>query len=387
MRQRYHALVVGAGLVGSATALALARIGLNVALVESREVSVPDETWDTRIYAISPGSETLLENLTAWGRMDASRMQPVYRMDVHGDANGELVLDAYEAGVPKLATILESVRLQHALWQAVSEQSNIKVFCPTGVKEIIWGSPYSTITLDTGDYMEVELVVGADGAQSAIREKAGILTKFSPYHQSGVVANFQTEKSHQGTASQWFRDGDIVAYLPLPGNRMSLVWSTATDHAQSLLALNEQEFCRQVMQAGESRLGELALITPPAAFPLRLAQLDSPVRVGCVLVGDAAHGVHPLAGQGVNLGFGDVQNLAEVLAQRGSASCGNHALLERHARRRAEPVSRMQLVTDTLWRMFGREERAVVLARNSGMSFLNRLGPVKSALIQEAFFN
>jgi 2-octaprenyl-6-methoxyphenol hydroxylase len=207
-----------------------------------------------------------------------------------------------------------------------------------------------------------------------------------------VVANFEIEKPHRGTAFQWFRPhqpgcGDIVAYLPLPGNRMSLVWSTATEHAQALLALGEQEFCAQVEQAGESRLGNLNLITKPAAFPLRLMQTDSPVRAGCALVGDAAHGVHPLAGQGVNLGFGDAAALADVLAQRGKAGCGDLALLQRYARRRAEPVARMQFATDSLWRLFGRNETLPGMARNSGMSLLNKLGPAKAALIHEAFFN
>jgi 2-octaprenyl-6-methoxyphenol hydroxylase len=302
------------------------------------------------------------------------------------------VLDTYAAGVPKLASILESGHLQHALWQAVHAHGNIEVVCPANVTDVAWGIPLSVVTLDNGTALEAELVVGADGAQSMTRQRAGIEVKVSPYDQSGVVANFDAEKPHRGTAFQWFRQhkagcGDILAYLPLPGNRMSLVWSTATEHAQQLLALSEQDFCAQVEQAGESRLGRLHLITRPAAFPLRLAQLDSPVRPGCALVGDAAHGVHPLAGQGVNLGFGDVAALAEVLAHRGRASCGDALLLERYARRRAEPVSRMQFVTDTLWRLFGREERLAATLRNSGMSLLNKVGPAKAALIQEAFFN
>jgi 2-octaprenylphenol hydroxylase len=387
MRPRFHAAVIGAGLVGSATALALARAGLNVALVEARESVVPDANWDTRIYAISPGSEALLESLGAWNRLDASRVQAVYRMDVRGDADGELVLDAYEAGVPKLANILESGRLQHALWQSATESGNIELICPAGVADVVWGSPHAVVTLDTGVMLEAELIIGADGAQSAIRERAGMAVKASSYHQSGVVANFATEQPHRGTAFQWFHGGDIIAYLPLPGNRMSLVWSTSTELAQSLLAMNEPEFCSAVMQAGKSQLGKLHLITPPAAFPLRLMQLDSPVRAGCALVGDAAHGVHPLAGQGVNLGFGDVAALADVIAERKKARCGDLALLDRYARRRAEPVSRMQLVTDSLWRLFGRDEQLVMAARNSGMSLLNKLGPAKSALIREAFFN
>lgn len=391
-KSSYQAAVIGAGLVGSAAALALARAGLSVALVEPRQAAAPDDSWDIRVYAISPDSQALLDALGAWPGLDAARTQAVYRMDVHGDASGELLLDAYAAGVPRLATILESARLQQALWQAVEAHGNIDIVCPANVSDVAWASPHSAIALDNGRVLAAELVVGADGAHSMIRQRAGIEAKATPYGQSGVVANFETEKPHRGTAFQWFRRlrpgcGDIVAYLPLPGNRMSLVWSTATEHAQALLALGEAEFCRQVEQAGESRLGGLRLLTRPAAFPLRLMQTDSPVRAGCALVGDAAHGVHPLAGQGVNLGFGDVAALAEVMARRGKSACGDLALLERYARRRAGPVARMQFVTDSLWRLFGRDERLAGLARNAGMALLNKMEPAKSALIHEAFFN
>lgn len=391
MNSRYHATVIGAGLVGAAAALALGRSGLNVALVEPREPVAPADAWDTRIYAISPGNETLLHELGAWTRLHEARVQSVFRMDVRGDAGGKLRLDAYEAGTPKLASILESNHLQHALWQALKAQDNIDVFCPTNVTDIIWGTAHSSVVLDNGRNIESELVIGADGAQSITRERAGITTRISPYEQSGVVANFATEKPHGGTAFQWFRSeettGDIVAYLPLPGNRMSLVWSTATQHAQSLLALGSDVFCARVEAAGASQLGKLALLTSPAAFPLRLMQPSSVVRPGCVLVGDAAHGVHPLAGQGVNLGFGDVAVLAQVLSQRGRALCGDAQLLERYARRRAEPVARLQFVTDSLWRLFGLEYPLASMLRNTGMSALNTLGPVKSALVHEALFS
>ncbi len=399
MNRRYHATVIGAGLVGAAAALALARSGLNVALIEPRAASAPDEIWDTRVYAISPGNQALLHALGVWDRLDAARVQSVFRMDVCGDAGGKLRLDAYEAGTPRLAAILESNRLQHALWQALKAQDNIDIFCPANVTDIIWGTAHSSVVLDNGRNIESELVIGADGAPSRTRERAGISARISPYEQAGVVANFATEKPHGGTAFQWFRAegtvegaveksaGDIVAYLPLPGNRMSLVWSTATQHAQSLLALAPDVFCARVEAAGVAQLGKLSLLTPPAAFPLRLMQPSSVVRTGCVLVGDAAHGVHPLAGQGVNLGFGDVAMLAQVLCQRGRALCGDAQLLEGYARRRAEPVVRLQFVTDSLWRLFGLETPLASMLRNTGMSALNTLGPVKSALVHEALFS
>jgi 2-octaprenyl-6-methoxyphenol hydroxylase len=168
---------------------------------------------------------------------------------------------------------------------------------------------------------------------------------------------------------------------------MSLVWSTSTERAKELVGLSAEVLCEQVKEAGRRQLGKLELLTPAVAFPLSLMQVSEPVRPGVVLVGDAAHGVHPLAGQGVNLGFGDAECLAEVLSQRGGASCGDLALLQRHARRRAEPVARMQAVTDGLLRLFKLDHELPALARNLGMSGLNRIGPLKSALIHEAFFN
>ncbi len=385
--QRFHAAVIGAGLVGTSTALALARVGLNVALVEPRLTELPGEDWDTRIYAISPGSEAFLDRVGAWRNLGAGRVQTVFRMDVSGDRKGEMVMDAYEAGVPKLASILESGRLQHALWQAAKEQEAITIFCPAGVATVEWGDRHSTLSLENGRAIEAELIVGADGRVSQIRKLAGIEARTEPYNQSGVVANFYVEIPHRGTAFQWFRHGDIIAYLPLPGNRMSLVWSTSTEHAQELVNLPANVFCEQVIGAGLQRLGKLELLTPAAAFPLSLMQVGMPVGPGCALVGDAAHGVHPLAGQGVNLGFGDAETLAEVLAARGSASCGDAELLQRYARRRAEPVARMQAVTDGLLRLFGMDSELPALARNSGMNVLNRIGPLKSAMIHEAFFN
>lgn len=387
MRPRYHVTVVGAGLVGASTALALAKAGMQVALIEPRAPDTPGDTWDSRIYAISPGSEAFLTRLGAWQRLDPARIQPVYRMAVAGDAGGKLRMDAYQAGVPRLATIIESGRLQDALWRTLSEHTGVTRHCPAAVDAIEWGEPVSRLTLADGRVIETELVVGAEGRASPVRALAGIEANISPYGQTAVVANFACEQPHRGTAFQWFARGDIVAYLPLPGNRMSLVWSTSADEAERLVALPAPEFCEQVAEAGHRQLGTLELLTPAAAFPLSLMQIASPARPGCTLVGDAAHGVHPLAGQGVNLGFGDAEALVEVLAARGAVACGDLRLLERHVRRRAGPVARMQAVTDGLLRLFRARQAVPALARNTGMNLLDGIGPLKSALVHEAFFN
>ena len=380
--ERYQVVIVGAGLVGAAAALALAKQGLRVALIERQPPALPDETWDTRIYAISPSSQRFLEQLGAWQRMDATRLQPVFRMDVAGDASGAIRLDAYEAGVSHLATIIENGRLQHALWQALLADGGVNMLCPAAVEAIEWGAPHSRLTLTDGTVLEANLVVGADGANSFVRELAGLSATVSPYGQSGVVANFECERPHRGTAFQWFFDSDILAWLPLTRNCMSMVWSTQTAHADELVALDAAALAAKVQAAGHDRLGALRLLTPAAAFPLRLIRVESAVAPGLALIGDAAHGVHPLAGQGVNLGFGDAETLATVLGQHRHAYCGDIRVLQSYARERAEPVQRMQALTHGLHHLFA-EQRASWL-RNRGMTMVNHIPPLKAALVREA---
>ena len=369
--ERYQVVIVGAGLVGTAAALALGRQGVRVALVERQPPQVPTDIWDTRIYAISPAPQRFLERIGAWQRLDADRIQPVYRMDVTGDARGTIRLDAYESGVSHLATILESGRLQHALWQAIEADGNVTLHCPATIESLVGNGAVTQLALADGTMLEADLVVGADGAASRIREWAGLTSTLTPYGQSGVVANFECERPHRGTAFQWFFDSDILAWLPLGGNRMSMVWSTRTAHADELLALDG------------AALADLRLLTPAAAFPLRLIRVDAVVAPGVALIGDAAHGVHPLAGQGVNLGFGDAEILVDVLARRPARSyCGDVRVLQRYARERAEPVRRMQALTHGLHHLFA-DARAGWL-RNAGMRIVDHLPPMKAALVREA---
>ncbi len=380
--EHYQVVIVGAGLVGVAAALALGRQGLRVALIERQAPALPDDAWDTRIYAISPASQRFLERLGAWQRMDAGRIQPVFRMDVAGDTSGMVRLDAYQAGVSHLAAIIESGRLQHALWQAIEADGNVALHYPATIESLAGRGAFTRLTLTDGKVLEADLIVGADGAASRIREWAGLASTLTPYGQSGVVANFECGRPHRGTAFQWFFEGDIMAWLPLPGNRMSMVWSTGTEHADEWVAQEATTLAEKIQAAGHDRLGALHLLTPAAAFPLRLIRVEAAVAPGVALIGDAAHGVHPLAGQGVNLGFGDAEVLAEVLAQHRRASCGDLRVLQAYARQRAEPVQRMQALTHGLHHLFA-DERAAWL-RNAGMSVIDRLPPLKAALVREA---
>ncbi len=380
--QRYQVVIVGAGLVGAAAALALGRQGLRVALIERQPPPVPDDAWDTRIYAITPANQRFLTRIGAWQRMDAERIQPVFRMDVAGDTTGAIRLDAYEAGVPQLAVIVESGRLQHALWQALQADGNVGLHCPASIASLDRGESSTRIALDDGTLLEAELVVGADGAASRIREWAGLASTLTPYGQSGVVANFACAIPHRGTAFQWFFDSDILAWLPLSGNCLSMVWSTRTAQADELVVLDAAALAARVQAAGRDRLGDLQLLTPAVAFPLRLIRVDSVVAPGVALIGDAAHGVHPLAGQGVNLGFGDAEALVEMLVQYRRTCLGDMRVLQAYARQRAEPVRRMQAVTHGLHHLFA-DSRAAWL-RNAGMQAVDHLPPLKAALVREA---
>ena len=384
--QHFDVIVVGAGLVGAAFALALKGSGLRVALVEGRPPAAlsQDESWDSRIYAISPGNVKFLDELGVWSGMQAERMQAVDAMHIVGD-NGVAALDfnAYETGVGELAWIVESRLMQDGLWRAL-QQTDVSLICPAQCGKLEVSEASAALSLSNGRTLTAQLVVGADGARSWVRSQAGIQASDKDYGQSGVVANFTTGKPHQGIARQWFRADGILAYLPLPGNRMSIVWSTDTAHAQELLALDADTFRMEVMQAGQMALGELELITPAAAFPLHLIEPDRIITSRVALIGDAAHQVHPLAGQGVNLGFGDARELAMTLAGRGPRECGDALLLRRYERARREQIVAMQSVTDALKELFGRKNAAVAAVRNAGLSLTNRAGWAKQMLIRHA---
>lgn len=384
----FDVVIVGAGLVGTSLALALRDSGLRTALLEPRPVAaVPEDgSFDVRVYAISPGSARFLDEGGAWGRIDPARVEPVLEMQVRGDdGSSELRFSAYDSGLPQLACIVESRRLQQALWQALEGQENIEVLCPAAPAALELGESRAVLTLQDGRALEARLVVGADGAESWVRTQAGMPARPQPYGQMGVVANFETTVPHLGVARQWFRRDGVLALLPLPGNRVSMVWSLWDERAQELVGLDPSGLCARVAEAAGADAGDLSLITPAAAFPLRLLRLSSCIGPRLALIGDAAHNVHPLAGQGVNLGFGDARELAAVLRARGpQPDCGHPLLLRRYQRARREEVLAMQLTTDGLQRLFNNAVPGLAEARNLGLRLTGQLGPIKNFLIRRA---
>jgi 2-octaprenylphenol hydroxylase len=378
--------IVGAGLVGASLAAALGRAGLDVVLVEPSPPVPPGDDWDSRIYAISPASREFLGELEVWPLLDAHRVQPVGRMAIFGDApDSRLEFSAYDAGVATLAFIVESGRLAHALWEQVARLENVRCIAPGRCERLEVDAAQATLTLEGGESIRAELVAGADGAQSWVRRAAGLTARAASYGQLGVVANFATAEPHDATAFQWFRADGVLAYLPLPGNRMSMVWSIAEVHGRSLAGLPAAELSRRVVDAGRAVLGDLDLITSAQAFPLQRMIAESMIAPRVALVGDAAHVVHPLAGQGVNLGFGDAAVLAQTLARREPfRSCGDRVVLRRYERSRAEAILAVRSVTDGLAKLFALPGPAAARVRNLGLNLTDRSALVKNLLIAHA---
>ncbi len=377
-------VIVGAGIVGAALAVSLSNSGLRLAVVESVPPAVPPDTWDSRVYAISPGSARLLSQADVWQQIAPHRLGPVHAMDVRGDHGARLVLDAYEAGVAELAWIVESSRIQHALWQSLQQQDNLHLLTGVSGVTLAWTGERSCLELSDGSVVSAALVVAADGRPSWVRQQARLEARREDYHQSGVVANFACEHSHRQIARQWFREDGILAWLPLPDDVVSMVWSTDAAHAAQLASLPADQLAARVADAGGRVLGDMRLVTPPAVFPLSILRVPSLVAPGLALIGDAAHGVHPLSGQGVNLGLRDVAALTDILLARGDAGCGELALLRRYERARRGDILAMQGITDGLHRLFRTRNPLVAALRNAGMDLLQRIEPLKSVLIRQA---
>ncbi|MFV5213591.1 UbiH/UbiF family hydroxylase [Azonexus caeni] len=382
--QHFDLIIVGGGLAGASLALALRDSALRVALVEAQPPRRPDG-WDARIYAVSPANVAFLDAIGAWRHLDRQRIAPIAAMKVFGDAGGALEFSAYETGVADLGCILESSLVACELWEGLKRQSNLALFIGQKPAALEFRDEVAVLRLADGETLSAALLVGADGRDSWVREAAGLPAHNRHYGEKGVVANFATDRPHRNIAWQWFGDDGVLAYLPLPGQRMSIVWSAPDALADELCQLSPEALCERVELAGRGVLGKLDLLTPAQAFPLRLMRVPEIVARRLALVGDAGHGIHPLSGHGINLGFQDAQALADrLLASKAWEDIGDLRFLQGYQRARREEITLMQTTTDALRRLFAAPSPLLRPLRNLGLNFTNRLPVAKSVLVRYA---
>lgn len=385
----YDATIVGGGMVGLVLAAALARNKLNIAIVEAsaEQPAWNKDSFDLRVSAITRASQHILQSLDAWPVIESMRLSPFRDMHVW-DATGDGVIhfDSAEIGEPCLGHIIENSAIQSALYQVCQGYENIHWYQAAKAKELLHGKRSISLQLETGDQLTASLIVGADGGNSWIRNAAHIDIDSTDYQQTAVVATVKTEHSHQETAWQRFLPTGPLAFLPLGDNYSSIVWSTVPEHADALVSMDDETFCHALANSFDHKLGDILETSKRARFPLRSQHAKQYVQDRLALVGDAAHTIHPLAGQGVNLGFADAASLAEVIIERNQKKkdFGSYHTLRRYERwRKGENL--LMLTTMTGFKsLFSNENPVLSTLRNSGLNITNSIPPVKNTIIRHA---
>ncbi len=391
--QSADVVIVGGGMVGLAFASLLQALspGLQITVLESGDPQPPDERVGLRVSALSPASRTLLAGADVWGRLPPDRLGPYLRMEVwreHGPGGTDSIgFDAAEQGLDVLGHIVENDLLRWKLWQRTAEQG-IRLLTNSRLDRL-WREPDSIqVILEDGRRIDAQLLIGADGAASRVRTRLGIDAQRRPYAQQGVVTHVATERPHRQTARQRFLPGGPVALLPLADGRCSVVWSCPDAQACELLQLDADEFGRRLTDATQAVLGAVTVTETPRAFPLAAAHATRYTGERYALIGDAAHQVHPLAGQGVNLGFQDAAVLADELARYMASSPyadpGDRRVLRRYERRRRGSNFAMLKSMDLLHQVFSTGNAPLAAAGALGLGVVDRLGPLKRRLAGQA---
>lgn len=384
--------VAGGGVVGAACALALARAGLEVALVEgTRPAPWQPGQADLRVYAFAADNAALLRELGVWEAVRAARAHPYRRMRVWDAAGGgELAFDSDAFGRTELGWIVEHGLLLDRLWAALPG-AGVRVHCPARVQALEQGDDRPAaegvrLQLDDGTRLQARVAIAADGAESTLRRLAGLEVDRRDYAQRGIVGYVATERAHEDTAWQRFLPGGPLAFLPCADGSSSIVWTLPDADAQRVLALDDAAFGHALARAFDARLGAVRALTPRAAFPLR-RQLVRDYLAGAVLVlGDAAHVVHPLAGQGVNLGLRDIAALRDSIADARSTRRDWHApsRLARWARERKSENALAAHAFDGISRLYASDDVAATLLRGPLLGLAGRLPPVTQRLWRRA---
>jgi 2-octaprenyl-3-methyl-6-methoxy-1,4-benzoquinol hydroxylase/2-octaprenylphenol hydroxylase len=383
----YDVVVIGAGMVGATLASLLARAGFSVALAEAVEPREFDAAADVglRVSAISPGSAAILEQAGAWKKISAQRLRPYRRMQVEDGVELEpLLFDAPVFNLERLGTIVENALLQWSVWQVVSSAGMVDLYCPEQLQGIEFSAEQNRVSLKSGKVLNARLVVGADGAASRVRKALGMRQDHYAYNQHALVAVVGKQKPNPGVAWQRFLAGGPLAFLPLADGRSSIVWTRPSAEAERLLALDDGSFISELDAASSGWLGKVESLGPRAAFPLSMRLSESYASRRTVLMGDAAHVVHPLAGQGVNLGFADAAGLTELLirVRLAGGDIGAASVLHDYDRSRRSESETMAFGMHALRSLF--DIAGLAPLRRAGLALVKRSWPLRDMFLQRA---
>ncbi|MFS7245693.1 3-demethoxyubiquinol 3-hydroxylase [Rahnella inusitata] len=384
----FDAVIVGGGMVGAAAALGLAQQGLQVALIENEEPAVfdPSAPADLRISAIGCASVRFLKKLGAWPSVEQMRSVPYRRLETWEVDGSEVKFDAQSLGLPELGFMVENRVLQRALWQQFDSFSNLTRFCPAKLRHLLQHDDKTwSLQLTTGELLHTQLVVAADGANSLVRQLAGIGVDGWQYRQNCMLINVETETPDQDVTWQQFFPSGPRAFLPLFGHQASLVWYDSPQRIRYLQTLNMKQLTTEVMQAFPARLGKVTALSS-GAFPLVRRHAQRYVLPGLALVGDAAHTINPLAGQGVNLGYRDVEALLSVLekARESGEAWSSERVLLRYQRQRRLDNLMMQSGMDLFYTAFSNDLAPVKVLRNLALMTAERAGGLKTRALKYA---
>ncbi|HSW69700.1 MAG TPA: UbiH/UbiF/VisC/COQ6 family ubiquinone biosynthesis hydroxylase [Gammaproteobacteria bacterium] len=388
---RYDIIIIGSGIVGGAAALALAKnSSLKIALLESQAISHNWQStqYDFRVSAISPASKRIFEHISVWDSIQEKRVMPYTHMHVWDEGgSGKIDFDCSEVQEPALGYIIEDSVMRTSLFQKISDTPSIDFIYPLKLISLQKNSDSVQLTTEDGKIFSAKLLIAADGANSWARAQTNIEIKNRDYEQTAIVATVKTALPHQHTAWQRFLSTGPLAFLPLVNvNQCSIVWSAAHDDANDLLNLTDENFCERLSTAFEKKLGTIIETSKRYHFPLRMRHAKQYVQERVALIGDAAHTIHPLAGQGVNLGLLDAITLVETIQTAISKrrDFSSFAALRSYERQRKSETLLMLAGVDTLKQLFGNQNIFVKNLRNAGLDLTNRLGVIKNLLTNYA---
>jgi 2-polyprenylphenol 6-hydroxylase len=387
MSEHYDILIAGGGITGLTLACILKDTGLKIGVIERQPPQPHESEYALRVSAINRASLQTFTAVGAFAHMVSLRISPFRDMHVwNAGAAGQVHFDSAELGLDALGYIIENRVVQHALLDVLSGSDNLHWLCPAEIEAIELGAGHSRVILADGAELSAALLVGADGATSAVRGAAGIELARNSYQQQAIVATIATEQGHAETAWQCFRPSGPLAFLPLVDGRCSIVWSLDDDKIESMLALDDVAFAAALEQAFEYRLGAVTSVSMRAVFPLGHGHVDTYIRPGVALIGDAAHQIHPLAGQGANLGIMDAACLAQVIGQAKAAGRDWSAphTLRKYERWRKGDNRLMENAMTVFKTLFGNDDPLFSAVRNTGLGIADRLGPIKYTFMRHA---